>query len=405
MGRDSRRLRLVVALLLLTSFTFLTLDSRSGHGHFGGARRVVGDIFGPIGHAVHGITAPIGRAFSAAIHSGRDQKKIRELEQQNTILNQQIASDTEDQKARDALRDLQYFASRSVTTIKWAQVTSHTSAAVQDFQQTVVIDIGSSSGIQKGMYVVDADGTGGLVGQIVQVSHSSSIVELVDDKLFTATVQSDDPKLTSRATITGQGAGAPLRLDVGSSQYVVKLGDVFGTKSVPAADGFLPIPAAIPVGTVTKVTTEIGDSGASAEVQPFFTPSALDYVGVVITQGPNAPRIALPPTPSPIPSRPPASVTPSTSASTSASATPSTSGETSHAVAPTSAAPPPAPPTTPSVAHTSSPPSHAPASSSRSPSPSHVSRSPAKAPTSSPKTSAKVSSAPASTIGTSSPTP
>ena len=104
MGRDSRRLRLVVALLLLTSFTFLTLDSRSGHGAFGGARRIVGDIFGPIAHAVHGITAPVGRAFSAAIHSGRDKNKIRDLEKQITILNQNIASDTENQKARDSLR-------------------------------------------------------------------------------------------------------------------------------------------------------------------------------------------------------------------------------------------------------------------------------------------------------------
>lgn len=401
MGRDSRRLRLVVALLLLTSFTFLTLDSRSGHGHFGGARRIVGDIFGPISHAVHGITAPIGRAFSAGIHSGRDKKKIQELERQNTILNQQIASDTEIQKARDALRDLQYFESRSDTTTKYAQVISHTAAVVQDFQQTIVIDVGAMDGVKTGMYVIDADGTGGLVGQIVQVSRSTSIVDLIDDKLFKATVQSDDPQLTSVATISGQGPGVPLRLDIGDSQYAIKVGDRFGTKSVPATDGFLPIPAAIPVGTVTKVTTEIGDNGASADVQPFFTPGSLDYVGVVITQGRTTARIALPPTPSPTPA------SPSSPASASASATPSAGGQSSHVVTPTSAAPP-APPS--SATRTSAPPSRPPASASasrsvtasRSPTPSvRTSSSPAKAPTS----SAKTSSAPASTIVTKSPTP
>ncbi|HVU73153.1 MAG TPA: rod shape-determining protein MreC [Mycobacteriales bacterium] len=390
MGRDSRRLRLVVALLLLTSFTFLTLDSRSGHGTFGGARRIVGDIFGPIAHAVHGITAPVGRAFSAAIHSGRDKNKIRDLEKQITILNQNIASDTENQKARDSLRNLRYFESRSNSTITWAQVITHGASAVQDYQQTVVIDAGSMDGIRKDMYVVDAtSGTGGLVGQIVEVSRSTSIVRLLIDKGFTVTVQSEDEGLTKPATITGQGPNVPLRLVVSDSQYAIKVGQRFGTKAVPSTDGFLPVPAAIPVGTVTRVTTQIGDNGATADVQPFFTPGALDYVGIVLTQGRDVPRIALPPTPSPQP----ASTSPSSPAS--ASATPSAVGQSSHVVTPTSPAAPP--PTTPSAPRTSAPPSRPPSSpATHSPSPSvHKSASPSKVPSSAPRSSAR-SSPPAS---------
>ena len=247
------------------------------------------------------------------------------------------------------------------------------SGVVQDFQQTVTIDAGSMDHIKKDMYVIDAaSGTGGLVGQVVQVSRSTSVVRLIDDKGFVVTVQSDDPQLTSRATITGQGPGVPLRLLVSDSQYALKVGQPFGTRFVPAADGFLPVPAAIPVGTVTRVTTQIGDNGASADVQPFFTPGALDYVGIVITQGRSFPRIALPPTPSPTPPAPPASP------SASASATPS--AQTSHAT-PTSAPPPPA---SPSKTPTS--PSRSPSPSvRRSSSPSRASPSASRPPSSSPK--------------------
>jgi rod shape-determining protein MreC len=376
-GRDSRRLRLVVALLLLTSFTFLTLDSRSGHGTFGGARRIVGDIFGPIGHAVHGITAPIGRAFSAAIHSGRDRRRIQELEKQNTALGQEIASDSQIQKARDELRQLQYFESRSDTTLKWAQVISR-SGVVQDFQQTLTIDAGSMDGIKNDMYVIAANAAGGLVGQVVQVNRSTSIVRLLDDKGFTVTVQSDDPSLTTPSTITGQGPGVPLRLLVPDSQYAIKVGQTFGTRYVPSQDGFLPVPAALPVGSVSKVTTQIGDNGASADVTPFFTPGALDLVGVVLTQGRHFPRVALPPTASPTPS-PPTTASPSPSATPSATPSPRTTTTS---------------PASPSAARTSSP---SRPTAVRSPSPStrrSATRSPSTAPRSSARTSPAASRSP-----------
>src|SRR5689334_993926 len=64
--KDSPRARVILALLILTAFTLITLDFRSGGG--GPLRRVANTVFGPVESAACDVARPIGRFFSSLRH-------------------------------------------------------------------------------------------------------------------------------------------------------------------------------------------------------------------------------------------------------------------------------------------------------------------------------------------------
>jgi rod shape-determining protein MreC len=344
-GRDTRRLRLVVALLLLTAFTFLTLDARSGHGAFGGVRRVLGDVFGPVERAVSGVTSPIGRAFSSAFHSGRDDKRIRTLQQQNAALRQTINGLGQAQKDKASLDQLSYGEFRGQYKTVMAHVVAN-GAPVSDLSQTVTIDVGSMDGIKVDMPVVASDDANGLVGQVVAVDRSTSTIRLITDRNLQLGVTFPDRAKPPPAFVQGAGPGAPLRLTVADPQAGLQPGLTLYTREQQALPDFPAIPGLLPVGTVTRVTTQVGDNQATADVKPFSDPAKLDVVGVVVAPPRQLARVPISPVPSPTPPAPPAttsptpsaSVTPSTSATLSA--TPRTGTTTTSAPAVTRSASP-----------------------------------------------------------------
>ena len=66
MGRDTRRTRLVLALLLLTALTLVMVDDRtSGAGPLGGVRQAVADVLGP------GFTAKNFRTWRGSVIAAR----------------------------------------------------------------------------------------------------------------------------------------------------------------------------------------------------------------------------------------------------------------------------------------------------------------------------------------------
>src|SRR5438445_10875701 len=79
--------RVILAMLLLTAFTLVTLDYRSGAG--GPLRRVGNAVFGPIENAAAAVAEPIGSFFSSLGHlsgykhdNDRLRKHVKELQQQ-----------------------------------------------------------------------------------------------------------------------------------------------------------------------------------------------------------------------------------------------------------------------------------------------------------------------------------
>jgi rod shape-determining protein MreC len=290
MGRDSRRLRLVLALLLLTAFTFLTLDARRGHGAFGTLRGWTGDVFGPVERGVRGTLAPVGDAFSAAFHAHRDTKRIRALEQQNMQLRDQVQRDGQASSDVAQLTRLGYVKFRGSYDIKGATVVG-VGPSVDDLTQTVTISGGRNQGYQQGDAVITPDD--GLVGRIERVDSSTSVVGEITDPSEIFTVNLEQPRNVI-ITVTGRGQGQLLGLTVvtGVQTATIPKGArlVTSQASLVRAKG-------LGVGTVVSLDAPAGGLTQTGLVQPFASLSNLDVVGVVTGQAAGGPDTSLPPLP------------------------------------------------------------------------------------------------------------
>src|SRR4051794_13995783 len=87
--RDNRRARVILAMLLLTAFTLITLDYRSGGG--GPLRRIGNAIFGPIETAAADVARPIGGFFASLGH-------LSSYKHDNDKLRKQLAAAQEENK-------------------------------------------------------------------------------------------------------------------------------------------------------------------------------------------------------------------------------------------------------------------------------------------------------------------
>lgn len=293
--RDTRRLRLLLALLLLTSFTLLTIDSRSGGGGaFGAVRSAVGTVLDPLQRGVRAVTAPIGRGVSAALDSGRDGRRITDL--QRRLAEAQRELDAQRKAGDDvaALRALQQYGFRASFTFLPARVLAQ-GEAFGGAEQTVTLDVGSADGVTEDMRVASPNGA--LVGKVRRVVDAHrSLVVLVDDRTSTTLVQLRASKRSDLSEVTGQGPGQPLQLTFGDVTTQLKIGDPLFT--VDGTLGTTPVPGGVEVGTISRLEGIQGLAQA-AEVTPTVELSALDQVGVLVAQSGPPKRAVLPNAPPP----------------------------------------------------------------------------------------------------------
>jgi len=291
-NRDSRRLRLVLALLLVTSVTLLTLDLRAGRsGAFGALRTVVAAALGPLQSGVGAGTAPIGRAIGAAVHSGRDSARIADLERQNGDLRRQLAADAQGRSDAEFLRRIGYLTFRGRYDIVGAAVAG-VGGPVGGGEQTLTLDVGTGDGVREKMAVISADG---LVGEVVRSFPSTCLVRLLTDRTFTVGAQLERPVGPPVfATVSGQGPGRPLLLSYADSTRPLAPGTRLVTYRAT-------VPQGIPIGTVTDVDNQVGAVEQTASVRPLADLAGLDVLGVVRTEPRTTARPGLPALPPPAP--------------------------------------------------------------------------------------------------------
>jgi rod shape-determining protein MreC len=163
--------------------------------------------------------------------------------------------------------------------------------AAQGFSWTVTIDIGSRSGIQRDMTVINGEG---LVGRITTVGPDTSTVLLASDPGFSVGTRMEGSGEVGFAT--GQGDG-PMRVELLNGQAQVKDGDRLVTFGSENDRPFVP---GVPVGTVTRVEDTPGQLTRTVLVRTFVSFTTLDLVGVVVQPPATDPRYAvLPPKPAP----------------------------------------------------------------------------------------------------------
>ncbi len=292
---DSRRTRVLLALLLVTSVSLITIDYRGGDDSpLDGVRSAAATVFGPVERVAAAIVSPVGDAVEGLGGLGDGTAEAARLAERNQELRRRLRSGALDRARADRLDDLLSVAGAGRYRIVPARVIAV--GAAQSFSWTVTLDAGSRDGIAPDMTVLDGDG---LVGRVKTVGPATSTVLLAVDPESSVGVRLEGSLEVGFTTGQGIGDGGDLDLRLLDGQSGVAPGDrlvTFGSQ------GNAPYVPGVPVGRVVTVSGSPGSQTRTAVVSPYVDFSALDLVGVVVEPPRKDPRDSvLPPRPSATP--------------------------------------------------------------------------------------------------------
>ncbi|MDQ1404278.1 MAG: rod shape-determining protein MreC [Actinomycetota bacterium] len=268
--RRTSRPRFTLLLLILTSVTLLTLSQRgSTSGVIGAVRSGARDIFAPVQRVVTSATRPVGDFFAGAVHYGDLKKENGRLRQQLNEEQGKVLQATDAERERKALLDQQNLAYLGDIPTVSARVVD---ASASNFQQTIEIDQGRSSGVAKDMPVVSG---AGLVGRVIEVSRTRAVVLLITDPTSAVGV-----RLTGSGDVgvgSGEGQRNPLSVDLIASATVVKKGETVVTSGLQQSV----FPPSIPVGKVRTIKKVPSALLQDITIDPVVDLKRLTFVKVV----------------------------------------------------------------------------------------------------------------------------
>lgn len=268
--RRSTRPRFTLLLLVLASVTIITIAYR-GHADsvVNSVKSAALDAFAPVQSAVSDITRPIGNFFSGAAHYGSLQSENARLRAENNRLRTQALQAGDAQSSlQSLLKTLNLPWAQNIPTVP-AEVIANSSS---NFEVSIQLNKGRDAGIDTGMPVVSGSG---LVGRVVVASKSRSTVLLLTDP--TANVGVRFGPAGNLAVATGQGAGAPLRVDLIPPQVPVNKGDLMYTSGLQQSI----YPPGAPIGTVLTTGVQRGSFQQNVTLAPVADLSHLQFVAVM----------------------------------------------------------------------------------------------------------------------------
>jgi rod shape-determining protein MreC len=286
MNRDTRRTRIVLAVLLLVSFTLITVDFRGGSDSpLSPLRDAAGAVLGPVQGAAAAVARPVSDLVTKVGSLGDNEARIEQLQRENDRLKLDLRTSDQARTRAAELDALLKVAGVGQYRVVPAQVVALGPA--QDFAATVTIDAGSRDGVRADMTVLNGDG---LVGRIVRAGPTTATVLLIADPISSVGVRME--KTNEMGFAGGHGIGDDLSLDLLDPQTPVRTGDRLVTQ------GEAVFAAGVPVGEISSVASTPGSLTRRGQVRPYVDFSALDLVGVVVQKPRTDPRDAvLPPAP------------------------------------------------------------------------------------------------------------
>src|SRR3954462_333964 len=298
MRDNGGRGRVILAMLLLTAFTLVTLDYRSGGG--GPLRRMGNAVFGPIENAAAAVAQPIGSFFASLGHLSGYKHDNDKLRKQVQDLRQQLRLTEAERAHLASMEKLLHLDQTAQFRIVAARITAVGSTL--GFESTATIDIGTNPGIKPDQTVVNGDG---LVGKTLSVGPNTSTVLLGNDVNFHAGARLEG---SDEIGHVDGGGRRPITFTLLDSQgdipvgaRLVTFGDINNRPFVPE----------VPIGHVVSVQPPNGALTRTATVSPYVHFATVDVVGVVVAMPhPPARDSLLPPKPSPSPSTPATRPTP-----------------------------------------------------------------------------------------------
>ena len=179
-------------------------------------------------------------------------------------------------------------AGRGGFSVVAARVIGQGSAST--FSQTITIDAGTNSGVNKDMTVI---GESGLVGVVKSATSSSAIVLLMSDPTFKIGVRIAGSQQVG--VLSGNGT-TRYTLQLLDSTGTIKEGDVLLSLG---SDNNRPYVPGIPVGYVRDVDHSNTALVKTGTVSSYSQLSSLGVVSVIVSAGKSDPRDALVPKPAP----------------------------------------------------------------------------------------------------------
>ncbi len=259
-----------------------------------------------------GAVTPLARVLEAgrggASHFFRDYFLLVGVRQENRNLKAELEHtemDNQDLRAQLATADNAKALSIFKPSSRSKMLAAHNIGRTTDASAQVIrVDRGSLDGVQKGMAVITPEG---IVGKIISVFPTDSLVMLITDPSFAAFVASQ--KHHVRGTLKIDQATGTLMVDHVENEETVETGEVFVTSGED-----LIFPRGLPAGQVTSVHE--GKKNKQIYLAPSGIQNGVDDVLIVIdgVHGaiPEAPAADQPlhmlPPPDPDPSAPEADV-------------------------------------------------------------------------------------------------
>ena len=153
-------------------------------------------------------------------------------------------------------------------------------AAGGDYSDTVTINAGSADGITANETVINGDG---LVGTVVAADQTTATVQLATDAAATVGIRmSNDGQIGALSGTANDFSGtAPLKLTLFNANAALKPGQELVTFGSVGGRPYVP---GIPIGRITKVTTQPGSLTPTALVTPFADFTGLGVLGVVTSK-------------------------------------------------------------------------------------------------------------------------
>lgn len=224
----------VISLLLLT-FYLREGDTGPIHAVRGGVMTVTS----PVRMLGSAVAAPFGALGNIAQNATASSETLSELKKRNEELTAQVAELSEAQETAERFEKLVGLKSTYSLESTAARIIGSTGDAWTD---SVIIDKGSASGFEVGMPVCSS---GGVIGQIIEVSANTSTVRLITDDQSGVSAMIQGSR--AQGVLQGQADGT-LRLEYVVSDAEVATGDIVITSGIGGT-----FPKGLPLGTVASI--------------------------------------------------------------------------------------------------------------------------------------------------------
>ena len=252
--------------LLIVAVALITIDFRDGGTS--GAHSIGGRLFGPVER--------VGGDVTGWFRGGGGSAEVSRLQQQNDALQVELAQATVSRQEAAELGSLKKLAGQD----RYRVVDATVIAAGGNYSDTVTISAGSADGITANETVINGDG---LVGTVVAAFKTTATVQLATAAGATVGIRmANDGQIGALSGTADDFSGsAPLELTLFDANAALKPGQELVTFGSVGGRPYLP---GIPIGRVTRVTTQPGSLTPTALVKPFADFTGLGVLGVVVSK-------------------------------------------------------------------------------------------------------------------------